>query len=193
MARGPPDLSKGLILVGNKMCPFAQRAWFCLEESGLTYTHRECELYPKPQWLLDINPKGKVPVLIDEGKAVVESEVIVDLIVQKAKIDAADPERSASFRRVLNEELMPAVERGRRRADVDAALGRLDDLVLGPYVLGDALSVADISAAPMLQRLFEDDQVSKDNRKLHAWWAAVSDRPAFKKTKLARGSYWWWW
>jgi len=39
------------VLVMHRKCPFAQRAWFGFEESGLEYTLRECELYPKAHWL----------------------------------------------------------------------------------------------------------------------------------------------
>mmetsp|Transcript_3262 Transcript_3262/g.8994 ORF Transcript_3262/g.8994 Transcript_3262/m.8994 type:complete len:195 (-) Transcript_3262:40-624(-) len=192
-AKAGPDLSRGLILVGNRMCPFAQRAWFGLEESGLSYEHCECQLYPKPQWLLDINPRGKVPVLVDEGKAVVESEVIVDVIAEKARHIDPDAQRTAAWRGVVNDEVLPAGESGRRSA-LQAAFAKLDAMVAaGPYVHGTAFGVADISAAPMLQRLFEDGQVPKEFVNLHNWWEHVSQRPAFVKTKLAPGSYWWWW
>lgn len=48
---------------------------------------KECELYPKPRWLLELNPKGKVPVLVDDatGTATDESEVILDAIAERAR------------------------------------------------------------------------------------------------------------
>eukprot|EP00929_Paragymnodinium_shiwhaense_P006523 TRINITY_DN11008_c0_g3_i1.p1 TRINITY_DN11008_c0_g3~~TRINITY_DN11008_c0_g3_i1.p1 ORF type:complete len:175 (+),score=31.76 TRINITY_DN11008_c0_g3_i1:818-1342(+) len=174
MGDGKPDLTKGLVLVGNKMCPFAQRAWFALEESGLAYTHCECQLYPKPKWLLDINPRGKVPVLVENGKATIESEVIVDLVASKVSLSDPDEERTAKWRKALNKELMPAGQAG-NKGRLRSALVSLDEL--------------------MLQRIFEDGRggVPEECKRLHAWWAAISERPAFQKTKLDAGQYWWWW
>lgn len=195
--------SGGLVLVLHKMCPFAQRAWLGLEESGLPYTLRECELYPKPKWLLEINPKGKVPVLMDEeGRPIVESEVIVDAIAARApglaneSGDADAARRVSSWRRILNTELLPAGEGaklGGRMEPLNRVLRKMDELVQGPFVAGDAFGVAEVSAAPMLQRLFEERLVPSDCARLHDWWRAVSERPAFQQTKLSPGSYWWWW
>ncbi|CAK0865736.1 unnamed protein product [Prorocentrum cordatum] len=192
-----------LVLVGHPMCPFAQRAWFGIEEAGLEYELRECELYPKPKWLWKINPNGKVPVLLDEaGRPIVESEVIVDAIAERASPalgvgSDADAEVISSWRRLVNEELLPAGRAakcgGSRAAGLGAVLRQMDSLVAGPFVAGEEISVADVSAAPMMQRLFEDGMVPAELAKLHAWWAEVSQRPAFRKTALPAGQYWWWW
>eukprot|EP00559_Dactyliosolen_fragilissimus_P001352 CAMPEP_0184867768 /NCGR_PEP_ID=MMETSP0580-20130426/27641_1 /TAXON_ID=1118495 /ORGANISM="Dactyliosolen fragilissimus" /LENGTH=234 /DNA_ID=CAMNT_0027368217 /DNA_START=244 /DNA_END=945 /DNA_ORIENTATION=+ len=52
--------------VTNKMCPFAQKAWIALETSSTPYQMIEISLYGpngKPDWFLDMNPYGTVPVL----------------------------------------------------------------------------------------------------------------------------------
>jgi len=191
---------KELGLVINRRCPFAQRAYLAMEESGLNFYIVSVDPYEKPEWLLKLNPKGQVPTLIDEdGLGIAESEVIVDVIAQRA--GRADwkhaPELADKWRRIVNEELRPAA--------VDAAfpnialgehelpqvLHKLNGLLVGPYVTGDSFGVADISSAPIFQRIFDENMVPEEFDKLHAWWHAVSGRPAFKKTSTDRGLYWW--
>eukprot|EP00746_Dinoflagellata_sp_MGD_P040030 gnl/MRDRNA2_/MRDRNA2_196622_c0_seq1.p1 gnl/MRDRNA2_/MRDRNA2_196622_c0~~gnl/MRDRNA2_/MRDRNA2_196622_c0_seq1.p1 ORF type:complete len:197 (+),score=39.17 gnl/MRDRNA2_/MRDRNA2_196622_c0_seq1:110-700(+) len=189
--------NQGLYLVTHKMCPFAQRAWLGLEESGLPFELRETELYPKPQWLLKLNSKGKVPVLVDDGRVIVESEKIVEHIADKASVQSRDSEKAvAEWRRIINQELLPAGEDAKLGGNdnrIQDVFGKLDNLILGPFVAGDTFGIAEFSAAPMLQRLFEENMVPKKFAKLHMWWQSVSQRPSFQKTKLPPGSYWWWW
>lgn len=187
------------VVVGNRLCPFAQRAWLCLEESGLDYTLKEAELYPKPAWLTALNPRGLVPFLVEsDGQVTTESETILDVVAARAGgalADGGDAERASKWRRIVNNKLLPA---GKKRklfggGDLDEVLRELDGLVAGPFVAGEAISNADISAAPMMQRLFEAGYVPDELTKLHAWYEALSARSAFQKTKLAKGNYWWWW
>ena len=75
--------------------------------------------------------------------------------------------------------------------DLSPVLQDLDKLVVGPFMAVDEVTAADISAAPMLQRLFEDSLVPATCSNLHMWWKAISARPTFQKTMVR--SYWWWW
>ena len=50
----------------HKWCPFAHRVWLCLEELQIPHQLIEIDLYGgKPQWFLDLNPRGLVPVIRD--------------------------------------------------------------------------------------------------------------------------------
>ncbi|CAE7913671.1 DHAR4 [Symbiodinium sp. KB8] len=188
---GPEDY----VLVMHKMCPFAQRAWFAMEESGLNFKLKEVGLGAR--LVYDLNPKGLVPVLVDpSGKVTVESEDIVDAIAQKSSkaISAPASPDAVEIRRLINQHLLPAGKQAKmfgQQADLGPVLQALDKLVAGPFMAGDEVTVADISAAPMLQRLFEDGMVPKDLTKLHSWWNTVNALPTFQKTMVS--SYWWWW
>lgn len=52
------------ILYSYRRCPYAMRARMALKYAGIEYEHREIELRNKPQSMLDISPKGTVPVLL---------------------------------------------------------------------------------------------------------------------------------
>lgn len=61
-----------VVFVTSRPCPFAQRVWIALEEVSIPYEMQEVALFGgrKPDWFLQLNPVGKVPVLVvheDEG------------------------------------------------------------------------------------------------------------------------------
>lgn len=86
--------AKDYVLVMHEMCPFAQRAWFALEESGLSFRLKQVGL--SSSLVYDLNPKGLVPVLVDpDGKVIVESEDIVDVIAQSASKTSKAPEAAS--------------------------------------------------------------------------------------------------
>ena len=71
--------------VTNRACPFAQKAWIALEACQAPFEMKEVSLYGnngKPDWFLELNPAGTVPVLECFGGAVVlpDSDLILDQI-----------------------------------------------------------------------------------------------------------------
>ena len=98
--------AKDYVLVMHQMCPFAQRAWFALEESGLNFQLKEVGL--GSSLVYDLNPKGLVPVLVDpDGKVIAESEDIVDIVMDKAGKKSTTSEVS-SIRQLVNQRLLAA-------------------------------------------------------------------------------------
>jgi len=62
------------ILYSFRRCPYAMRARFALIYAGIQLEHREITLKNKPQAMLDISPKGTVPVLqLKSGQVIDES------------------------------------------------------------------------------------------------------------------------
>ncbi|KAJ6350175.1 hypothetical protein OIU78_006364, partial [Salix suchowensis] len=64
-------------------CPFCQRVLLSLEEKKIPYKSHLINLGDKPQWFLDINPEGKVPVVKIDDKWVADSDVIVGMLEEK--------------------------------------------------------------------------------------------------------------
>jgi len=52
-----------IILYSYRRCPYAMRARMALQYAGIDVEHREIELRNKPQSMLQLSPKGTVPVL----------------------------------------------------------------------------------------------------------------------------------
>ena len=77
------------ILYSFRRCPFAMRARWALLEAGLLVQWREITLKQKPAEMLQISPKGTVPVLVlSDGTVIDES-----LAVMEWALDQADPRR----------------------------------------------------------------------------------------------------
>ena len=62
------------VLYSFRRCPYAMRARLAIVYSGISVELREVVLRNKPQHLLEISPKGTVPVLLlNDGKVIEES------------------------------------------------------------------------------------------------------------------------
>jgi chloride intracellular channel protein 1 len=64
-------------------CPFSQRALLTLEEKKVPYNIHLIDISNKPQWFLEVNPEGKVPVVKFDDKWVPDSDVIVGILEEK--------------------------------------------------------------------------------------------------------------
>lgn len=202
-------MGQDLMLVTNKMCPFAQKAWIVLEEKkaahGVDFTLEEIGLYGgggKPAWFLKMNPKGLVPVLKHGDRVVVESDDILKYI--DANVGVANEltqGKGASVDDWLK--LLADV----RSAGKDCVLGygtteklkgvlaRVEAAIESPYMKGDSFSLADVAAAPFFQRMMTEQRKvglsAGEFPKIYAWWALVEKRPSFASTVVK--SWWWWW
>ncbi len=66
--------------------PFAWRVWLALEHKQLPYELKLMSLQNgelKKAEFLAINPRGKVPVLVDEGWVIRESAVILEYLEER--------------------------------------------------------------------------------------------------------------
>lgn len=216
-AAGPPAASTALQLVTNVRdisknqvgCPYAQRVWLALELKRLQYERIEVDLRNKPEWLLEINPLGRVPALLHDGEAVCESTVICEYLddafpealrllpgqpharaKQRALVVRADARLiPAGFRFLCYGE--PAHERAWREE-----LRYLDGFLSAsgaPFFSGSAFGMPDLTLAPFMERL---DVALAAHRglglaaacseegltALGSWWARTKTLPEYAKT-----------
>jgi glutathione S-transferase len=69
-----------LELCRSRCSPYVERVQVALRLKGLTWSERYVSLVDKPAWFLDLAPTGKVPLLLIDGKPVVESSAIIELL-----------------------------------------------------------------------------------------------------------------
>ena len=69
MAQQPP------ILYSFRRCPYAMRARMSIVRSGFEVEHREVILRDRPPHMLEISPKGTVPVLLLQDGTVIEESI----------------------------------------------------------------------------------------------------------------------
>lgn len=149
----------------------AFRVLWALEEMGLPYELIEAK--PRSPELLEVNPEGKVPVLVDGDAVLSDSVAIISYLADKhGKLTfpagTIDRARQDALIHLVNERLdAPLWLKARHgfilpeerrlagvsqavEADIQDALGVLAGLIKGPYLQGDTMTVADILAVHCL-------------------------------------------
>mmetsp|Transcript_20125 Transcript_20125/g.49382 ORF Transcript_20125/g.49382 Transcript_20125/m.49382 type:complete len:206 (-) Transcript_20125:482-1099(-) len=197
--------------ITNKMCPFAQKAWIALEASNADFSLEQVSLYGaggKPDWFWELNPQGTVPILVvtagddsEDDLVLPDSDLILNEIAQVPggetliPTDPAAVESMNKFRKCLSE-FLPIGKRavlGGSKGPMWSKLKELDALVVGPYVCGEGVTVADCAGFPFLWRIENEygNLNKKDCPNLANWLQTCKQNPAFSKT--VQSSWWWWW
>ena len=170
--------------------PFAWRVWLSLEHKALKYDRREVSFsggdLKTPEYL-EINPRGKVPAIVDDGFTLYESAAIVEYLEDRYHdsgrlLFPGNAGARAQIRRLINEadlyldlanrKLLQAVlftkkedwdeaRIARGREAVAAELERFEKMLTGQY-FGDDLSAADFTIYPMVALLRRLDLRKRD-------------------------------
>lgn len=157
--------------------PYAWRVWLALEHKSIAYELRTMSFSAgdlrKPEFL-SLNPRGRVPTIVDDGFALYESVAIVEYLDEKyggAKLFAGDARSRALVRRrvqeadqyyavtmekLVDEVLFKPPEKW-DAGNIDAArqglaqeLATWEGLIAGEWLAGASLSAADITLYPLL-------------------------------------------
>jgi glutathione S-transferase len=171
-----------------------------LYQSGLTVELREILLKDKPDEMLDLSPKGTVPVLVlSDGAVIDESLDIMFWALQQKdpehwldfdlhKIEALIDKNDNKFKRALDRFKYP-----NRYPDEDCSWARdacketfmdLDNrLKSHNYLLGDSISVADVAIFPFIRQCAHVDNNWFNDlpiNNLHHWLKDFLDHKVFK-------------
>jgi len=189
-------------------------AYIALEEAGADYevavmSTRDGD-QRRPEYLA-VNPKGRVPALVTERGVLTENPAILAWIAQShpaAKLAPLDDPWAFAQAQAFNSYLCSTVHiahahghRGYRWADTEAAFEDMrrkvpeavgagfqlieDEMLKGPYVLGEAYSICDAYLFTMADWLEGDGVDPRRFPKVHAHREAIRARPAVSKV-LAR-------
>jgi len=74
------------VLYSFKRCPYAMRARMAIQLAGIKCELREVRLNNKPDQMLEVSPKGTVPVLVLGDKVIDESNDIINWVLNDHKI-----------------------------------------------------------------------------------------------------------
>ncbi|XP_044509175.1 glutathione S-transferase DHAR2-like [Mangifera indica] len=189
-AAGAPDL------LGD--CPFSQRVLLTLEEKKVPYKAHYINTSDKPQWFLDVNPEGKVPVVKFDDKWVPDSDVIVGILEKYPEPPLATPPEFASVGSKIFSTFIQFLKSkdtndGTERALLEE-LNALDEHLKkhgGPFIAGEKITAVDLSLAPKLYHLevalghFKKWSVPASLPHVHNYIEALFGRESFQKTKAA--------
>ena len=200
---------------GRKSSVNVQSVLWCLEELDLAYSRIDAGftygVVTTPAFL-EMNPNGKVPVLIDgDGPAIFESGAILRYLATQYAVgpfwpDTAAP-RAATDKwaewakinfagRFISDVFWPLVRVPPSRRDYAAitmALASIEKelaiadkvLATNAYLAGDHFSLADIQLGHCLYRYYDIDVERANLPHLRAYYSRLQTRPGFSRHVMA--------
>ncbi|XVE72217.1 hypothetical protein DITRI_Ditri11bG0021800 [Diplodiscus trichospermus] len=146
----------------NKLgdCPFCQRVLLTMEEKHLPYEMKLVDLANKPEWFLQINPEGKVPVAKLDDKWVPDSDIITQSLEEKYPDPPlmTPPEKASVGSKIFSTFIGFLRSKYPSYGTEQAMLNELrsfNDYIKenGPFINGEKISAADLSLIPKLYHL----------------------------------------
>lgn len=181
-----------LTLYDAARCPYCARVRIVLAEKGIEYETVAIDLDARPAWIVELNPpRGKVPVLEEDGMVLPESVVLMEYLEERSPeppLLATDPVERALARLAVERfddfgdpyyDLYfkrPAGSAERIEAQLTALDRRLEEQ---PYLGGRGYGLADVAYVPWILRL--EPRVGVDVspfEAISAWLARLLERPA---------------
>ena len=205
-----------MILYGSSLSPYVRKCLVALNEKRMPFEHLPVLPQSDDRFFRAASPMGKIPALDDDGFLLCESTAILTYLEGLAPSPALFPSepktraRAVFFEDFGDVECAPritvpfrervlkprffkvACDEGLVRSTVDEQFPKvfdyLESQIDGPYLVGDAFSIADISVASPFHnlRLAEIEVDRARWPKLAAWVAATLERPSFTAAIAAR-------
>ena len=189
-------------LYSFRRCPYAMRARLAIQVSGVPCQLREVVLRDKPTAMLEISPKGTVPVLqLPSGEVVDESaDIMMWALGSSASqewLRPTDGNVEGIHRWIVRteSEFKPHLDRYKypnRYDGVDPELERhaaseflmeIDGILTSwPWLMGQRLSAADAAVAPFVRQFANSDREWFDAQRwvhLRSWLDDFLDSPLF--------------
>ncbi len=172
------------ILYSYRRCPYAIRARMALRYSQIDVEIREISLRNKPSHMVEVSPKGTVPVLVlTDGKVIEQSLDIIDWAFSQSdpsdlrltccpdkrkKADDLITENDGYFKSALDRykyaDRFPEMSKETYRDQGVHYLERLEsELSRSSFLCGNQLSVADIAIFPFVRQFAAVDETWFNN------------------------------
>ncbi|MDT8384610.1 MAG: glutathione S-transferase N-terminal domain-containing protein [Gammaproteobacteria bacterium] len=146
---------------------FSHRVRIVLAEKGINFEGVDVDLSSPPEDLMELNPYGSVPTLVDRDLVLYDAQVIMEYLDERfphPPLMPVDPVSRAQSRMTLHriqrdwDSLVGKLSKGRDKEKVAKEL--CDSLTIiapifeqKPYFMSDELSLLDCAIAPILWRL----------------------------------------
>ena len=88
-------------LLGSPVSPFVRKVRVALAEKGIKYDHDPVVPFNQPAEYFEISPLGKSPAMIDEGKPLSDSSIILAYLEKKHPEPALYPKEAYEYARAL--------------------------------------------------------------------------------------------
>jgi len=185
------------LLYSFRRCPYAMRARMSIVRMNFQVELREVVLRDRPEHMMEISPKGTVPVLLlSDGKVIEESLEIMQYVLdwtlsedEKHWVSRNDDEFKYHLDRYKYPNRYEDVDEIEQREAASSYLRDLDAFLGLKDGLSDALSDA---LFPFVRQFANHDRVWFDSQSwnhVHLWLAQNLDSEAFK-TCMVKHKQW---
>nr|QSX72308.1 glutathione S-transferase omega-like [Halisarca dujardinii] len=180
----PPAPKEGdyIRMYTSTICPFAERAHLFLAAKGLDAEFIYVSLQKKPEWYLEIYPKGQVPFFEQNGQRLGESAIISEYLDEKygeKKLFPTDPWQKAvikEFVESFGSKFLPNWYKHYFSASTEESNTTLANFLTGfddrlkqpnhPFLFGEEVTAGDLLVWPWFERLEAATTVFPDLAKL---------------------------
>ncbi len=197
-----------LVLYSAEICPYAQRMRIVLHEKSIAHEVVEIDLDDKPEWLGELTPTRRVPVIRHDDFVLWESATVNEYLdgtfagtalrpgdergraVMRNEIRHFDSVFLPTLYKLLFEQ--DADEQARLREQTERGFEFLEQRLEaiqgdGPYWLGAQMSLADASMWPFFERLGVFEHYRKlvlpsACARLRRWFDTVAGRASARST-----------
>jgi len=183
-------------LYSDPRSPDSHRTRIVLEEKELPVTLVEVEADEIPEELLEINPYGQLPTVVDRDIVFFDAQVVNEYLDERyphPPLKPGSPAERAQMRlavKRIENELYPIhadlCEPRRKKAALAKAkeyLTALDAyMARQEWFIGEQYSLADITIAPILYRLQAMSMDTSAMPHLEAYMDRLFERPAFERS-----------
>ena len=197
-------------LFHHPLCPFSRKVRLFLAEKNLDFTLQIEPFWKKRPEFLDLNPAGKVPVLIDHNRVISNSYVICEYLdeaydslslIGDSVSDRAEARRISAWmdesfhdqvgHKIIYEKLFKRYFETTHpdSAQIRAAITTMHDY-LGyitwlierrNWLAGEKFSVADLTTAAHLSTLDYLNHIPwEDYPEIKEWYCRIKSRPSFR-------------
>jgi len=205
-----------LELYSASVCPFAHRTRLTLMEKGIDFQLIEIDLNNKPNWLSEVSPYGKVPVIKHQENRIWESAIINEYLdeafpepallpaspgeraLARIWIDFANTKLVPAFYKMLLEQNLEKQTKWKIQFQEQLQFMEKEGMQKlssnGKYWLGNGLSLVDLTFYPWFERFcilehYRDVFLPESCSLLQHWWQEMSQRESVQQIKNAREFY----
>jgi glutathione S-transferase len=195
-----------LTLYSHPFSSYCQKVLIALWENDIAFTYRHLEEAGAAQELAALWPLGRFPVLVDDGRTVVESSVIIEHLElhHRGPVRLLPDDRNAALEvrfmdRFFDNYVMTAMQKpvfealrregmlkeeamAEARQALDTAYAWLEKRLGGrTWAAGESFTMADCAAAPSLFYADWVHQLGPDLPHLRAYRSRLLARPSFAR------------
>jgi len=195
-----------LTLYSHPFSSYCQKVLIALWENDIPFTYRHLEQQGAGEELVALWPVGRFPVLVDDGRTIAESSIIIEHLDLRhpgpVRLLPRDPDAALEVRfmdRFFDNYVMSAMQKpvaealrsegGRKeeamaeaRRALDIAYAWLEQRLSGrTWAAGDSFTMADCAAAPSLFYADWVHQIGPDFPGLRNYRSRLLARPSFAR------------